>query len=113
MVRTGISAGLNLRKYGRMGRSEGRSGVAALMAACTSWAAPSMSRSMSNCTMMEVEPVAEIEVISVTPAISPRRRSSGAAMEVAMISGSAPGRLAKTTTVGMSMLGRAATGRKR
>ena len=58
-------------------------------------------------------PIDEVEVISVTPAISPSRRSSGAAMELAMVSGSAPGRAAKTTMVGMSTLGRAATGRKR
>ena len=62
---------------------------------------------------MEVDPVEEVLVISVTPGISPRRRSSGAATEAAMVSGSAPGRPAKTTTVGMSTLGSGATGRKR
>ncbi len=111
MVMIGACAGLNLRKNGRVGRSEGRSAVAALIAACTSCAAPLMSRSMSNCTMMEVWPVALIEVISATPGISPSLRSSGAAMAAAMFSGSAPGRAAKTTMVGMSMLGSAATGR--
>ncbi len=57
--------------------------------------------------------MALVEVISVTPAISPSRRSSGAAMEVAIVSGSAPGRPAKTTMVGMSTLGSGATGKKR
>ncbi len=61
---------------------------------------------------MVVEPMAEVEVISVTPAISPSRRSSGEAMEVAIVSGSAPGRPAKTTMVGMSTEGSGATGRK-
>ena len=72
-----------------------------------------MSRVMSNCTITEVEPVALIEVSSLTEAISPKRRSSGAAMEVAIVSGSAPGLAANTTMVGMSMLGRAAIGKKR
>ncbi len=93
--------------------SDGRSVIAALIAACTSCAAPLMSRSMSNCTMIEVAPTEFIEVISVTPAISPSRRSSGAATEFAIVSGSAPGRWAITTMVGISTLGSAATGRKR
>ena len=58
-------------------------------------------------------PITEVEVSSLTPPISPRWRSSGAAMELAMVSGSAPGREAKTTMVGMSTLGSGATGRKR
>jgi len=52
-----------------------------------------------------------MEVISVTPGISPKCRSRGEAMEVAIVSGSAPGRPAKTTMVGMSTLGSGATGR--
>ena len=51
-------------------------------------------------------------VWSVTPAISPRRRSNGAATVAAMMLGSAPGRLALTLMVGKSTLGRLATGRK-
>ena len=50
--------------------------------------------------------------ISVTPAILPSRRSSGAATVVAMVTGSAPGRLAETRMVGSSTTGRLATGRK-
>ena len=62
---------------------------------------------------MEVEPWDEVELMSVTPGISPRCRSSGAEMENAMVSGSAPGRPANTTMVGMSTDGREATGRNR
>ena len=72
-----------------------------------------MFRSMSNWMMIVVVPSTEVEVNSLTPAISPKRRSSGAAMELAIVSGSAPGRPAKTTMVGMSTLGSGATGRKR
>src|ERR687885_534611 len=57
----------------------GRSDPAALIAACTSFAAPSTLRERSNCTTMEVVPRPEVEVISDTPAMAPRRRSSGAA----------------------------------
>ncbi len=69
-----------------------------------------MSRAMSNCTTIVVLPTELTDVISLTSAISPRRRSRGAATELAIVSGSAPGRLAKTTMVGMSTLGSGATG---
>ena len=68
---------------------------------------------MSNWMTIEVLPVLLVLVSSDTPGISPRRRSSGDAMLAAMVSGSAPGRPAKTTMVGMSTLGSGATGRKR
>ena len=83
------------------------------MAACTSRAAPSMLRLRSNCTEMRVVPSELREVSSVTPGISPSRRSSGAATVAAMVSGSAPGRLAVTLMVGKSTVGMLATGRKR
>ena len=44
-IMIGVDAGLTLRKEGRVGRSAGRSVSAALIAACTSRAAPSSSRS--------------------------------------------------------------------
>ena len=69
-----------------------------------------MSRLRSNCTTMEVAPTELVEVSSVTPAISPSRRSSGAASELATVSGSAPGREANTTMVGISTEGSGATG---
>ena len=108
----GAFAGLILRNVGRDCRSPGRSVSAALIAACTSRAAPSMLRLRSNCTVMRVLPSEEREVISITPGISPIRRSSGAATVCAMVSGSAPGRLAVTLMVGNSTVGMLATGRK-
>ena len=72
-----------------------------------------MFRSTSKMQMMELEPVELSEVSSFIPAIWPRCRSSGAAIELAMVSGLAPGRLAKTTTAGRSTLGKEATGRKK
>ena len=62
---------------------------------------------------MRVLPSELREVSSVTPAISPSRRSSGAATVAAIVSGSAPGRLAVTLMVGKSTVGMLATGRKR
>jgi hypothetical protein len=107
---TGAAAGLTLRNVGCCGRSLGRSLAAALMAACTSRAAPSMLRLRSNCTVIEVWPSVLCEVISVTPAISPSRRSRGAATVAAMVVGSAPGWLADTRIVGRSTVGRFETG---
>ncbi len=110
-IRIGEAAGFDFRKLGSDGMSAGRSAAAALMAACTSWAAPTMSRVRSNWMVMRVEPSELTEVSSVTPGISPRRRSSGAATRAAMVSGSAPGRVALTRMVGNSTAGRLATGR--
>jgi hypothetical protein len=61
---------------------------------------------------MRVEPVELVDVISVTPAMMPSWRSSGAATVAAMMFGSAPGREAEMLMVGNSTLGRLATGRK-
>ena len=109
----GVAAGLDLRNVGDDGRSAGRSVSAALIAACTSRAAPSILRARSNWIVTRVEPSELREVSSVTPAISPSRRSSGAATVAAIVSGSAPGRLAVTLMVGKSTVGMLATGRKR
>ncbi len=59
-----------------------------------------MSRLRSNCRVMRVLPMLELEVISLTPAIAPSARSSGVATVAAMVSGLAPGRLALTEMVG-------------
>ena len=59
---------------------------------------------------MDVVPSELDEVISVTPAIWPNWRSSGAATEEAMISALAPGRLAPTAIVGKSTCGSGETG---
>jgi len=53
------------------------------------------------------------DVISLTPAIWPRRRSSGVASEEATVVGSAPGSDADTVIIGKSTRGTAATGMKR
>ena len=93
------------------GRLEGSSERAAWMAACTSRAAPSMLRLRSNCKVTRVLPSELDEVISDTPAMRPRVRSSGVATVAAMVSGLAPGRDACTETVGKSTCGRGETGK--
>ena len=59
------------------------------MAACTSRAAESILR-----------PLPLFEVISLTPEMTPRRRSSGVATLLAIVSGLAPGSVAETEMVG-------------
>ena len=80
------------------------------MAACTSRAAASMLRLSSNCSVTRLEPTPLLDVISFTPAMVPRRRSSGVATLVAMVSGLAPGRLALTEMTGKSTCGSGDTG---
>jgi len=110
-INTGASAGLTLRYLGLLGRMAGRSPRAALIAAWTSRDAPLMSRLSSNCNVTLVAPSVLLEVISVIPAMRVNWRSSGAAIDVAMVSGLAPGKFAVTLIVGNSTSGRAATGR--
>ncbi len=62
----GIRIGLIFLNTGRLGMSFGSSSPAALMAACTSTAAPSMLRSGANCRVIWVLPSVLIEVSSVT-----------------------------------------------
>ena len=69
-----------------------------------------MLRSRLNCRVMRAWPTELCEVISVTSAIWPRWRSSGAATEVATVSGLAPGSWAVIEMVGMSTAGSGATG---
>src|SRR5262245_6602495 len=109
----GEADGLDFLNRGKVGRSAGRSVAAALRAACTSRAAPSRLRLRLNWIEIRVDPSELTEVISLTPAISPRRRSRGAATVAAMVSGSAPGRLAVTLMVANSTEGRLETGRNR
>jgi hypothetical protein len=70
-IKMGEAAGFDLRKLGSVGMSDGKSVIAALIAACTSCAAPSMSRLGSNCTVMRDEPSELTEVNSDTPAMVP------------------------------------------
>ena len=60
--------------------------------------------------LIEVPPSVLFEVISVTPEIWPRWRSSGAASEEATVSGSAPGSDAPTEIIAKSTRGIGATG---
>ena len=66
-MRIGEAAGFDFRKLGSVGMSAGMSAAAALMAACTSWAAPTMSRVRSNWMAMREEPCELVEVSSLTP----------------------------------------------
>src|SRR3970282_1229939 len=93
--------------------SEGSCREAWVMAACTSWAAASMSRSSVNWSVICVRPRVFDEVIESTPAMVENCRSRGVATDEAMVSGLAPGRLADTWMVGKSTLGRSLTGKAR
>src|SRR5512142_3020085 len=92
----GKSAGFTLRKVGGCGIERGSWRWAAEMAACTSCAAASMLRSRVNWIVMLVKPWRDDEVIESMPAMVENWFSSGAATPDAMVSGSAPGRLALT-----------------
>src|SRR6201992_377626 len=106
----GASAGFTLRYVGFAARFAGRYDRAALIAASTSRAAPSMSRFRSNCRVIDVVPSELADVISLTPAMWPNCRSSGVAIDDAMISALAPGKLAPTAIVGKSTCGSGDTG---
>src|SRR6185437_2672020 len=106
----GAADGLTLRYVGFDRSVAGRSTREALIAACTSRAAPSMSRERSNCSVTRVEPTELFDVISFTLGIVPRRRSSGVATLVAIVSGLAPGMFALTEMTGRSTCGSEATG---
>src|ERR1700679_884887 len=112
-MRIGLSDGFTLRYVGRDGRLAGSSPPAAAMAARTSRAAASTSRSRSNCSVMDVDANELVDVISVTPAMRPKRRSSGVATEEAIVSGFAPGSVAVTLIVGKSTFGSGETGKSR
>src|SRR5450432_3960473 len=111
-IMIGASDGLTLRYEGGFGRPLGNSPAAALIAACTSRAAPLMSRLRSNWIVIDEPPNELTEVISETPAICAKRRSSGAARDEAVVCGSTPGSCALTEMVGKSTFGNGATGRK-
>src|SRR5215213_7078072 len=96
----GASAGFTLRYDGLLGRLAGNCAREALMAACTSRAAASISRERSNCRTIVVLPSPLEDVISVTPAMRPNCRSSGVASADAIVSGLAPGSAALTVMVG-------------
>ena len=109
-IMIGESAGLTLRYIGLLGMPVGNIARAALMAACTSRAAPSMLRFKSNCKVMRELESDELDVICVTPAMDPSARSSGVATVDAIVSGLAPGKVAETEMVGKSTCGSGAIG---
>ncbi len=109
----GWSAGLVFRNDGGLGMSVGRRRWTAAMAACTSCAAASMFRLSANWSVIWVEPSVLVLLIESMPAIVESCCSSGVATAEAIVSGVAPGRLALTTMVGKSMLGRSLTGSRR
>ena len=104
---------MTFRYVGGVGMFGGSCRPAAAIAAWTSWAAASRLRERLNCSVMEVEPSAELEVIESRPAIVENCRSSGVATEAAIVSGEAPGRPASTRMVGKSTLGKSEIGRLR
>ncbi len=109
----GACDGFTFTNVGLPVMPEGSCPRTALMAACTSRAASSMSRLRSNCRVTLVLPWLLLERMLVTPAMLPSERSSGAATVDAMLSGLAPGRLARTTMTGKSTRGSGATGSRR
>src|SRR6201999_815766 len=109
-MRIGESVGLTFLYVGGVVMVLGSCPLAALMAASTSEHAPSMLRERSNCRTIWVELVWLDDVISDTPGIKANCDSSGCATEDAMVSGSAPGRLADTWMVGKSTSGNGASG---
>ena len=90
--------------------SMGRRRCARVSAACTSCAAASMLRPRTNCRVICVVSCPLIEDIVSRPAMVENSRSSGSATLVAMVSGLAPAKLAKTVMTGKSTRGMAATG---
>ena len=92
---------------------EGSCGMAALMAACTSRAASLMSVSKSKCSTTCAALWLLDELMPFTPDTPIMARSSGVATVADMLSGLAPGKLARTTMVGISACGKAATGKRK
>src|SRR5512139_668581 len=109
----GWSAGFTFRKVGGDGMLGGSWPSVAAIADCTSSAAPSMSRDRSNSIVTSVEPWLDDEFIDLMPAMFENCRSRGVAIDDAMVSGLAPGRLALTWIVGKSTTGRSETGSDR
>src|SRR5260370_17050682 len=88
--RMGGAAGFTLLYVGGLGIL-GKTPLAAFMAACTSCAAASMSRSRLNWSVMLALPKELIEVISAKPLIWPNCRSNGVVTDETITSGPAPG----------------------
>src|SRR5215470_13283051 len=111
MSKTGVSPGFTLRYRGGVVISAGSLRDALAIAACISCAAASMFRLRLNCTVIRPTPSPLTDVIESTPAMAANSRSSGDAIDAAIVEGLAPGKLVDTVIVGKSTFGRAATGR--
>src|SRR5277367_18525 len=107
----GSSAGFTFLYDGGLGIPCGSCDWVSAIAACTSCAAASMLRVRLNWSVTSVEPWMLVEVIESRPAMVENSFSRGVATDDAIVSGLAPGRLALTTIVGKSTLGRLFTGR--
>ena len=92
-VMTGASAGFTLAYVGGYGRFFGKMPAAALIAACTSCVAPSISRFRSNCREIWLTPNELVDVIDDSDGIWPSWRSSGAVSSDATTSGTCPRQL--------------------
>src|SRR5690242_13260000 len=79
---------------------DGRYGIVFEIAAFTSCAALSRSRSRENWRVMFVDPKLELDVISSMPAMAEKAFSRGVATVAAIVSGLAPGEPAPTPIVG-------------
>jgi len=97
--RIGDAAGFCLRYDGGM-IVDGRNASAPEIAALTSCAAASMSRSGENCSVTFVFPMPLLDVMLSMPAMAENAFSSGVATVAAIVSGLAPGRFALTLIVG-------------
>ena len=86
---------------------------AAVIADCTSCAAPSMFRSSANWSVMRVTPCELVELIDSIEAIVESCFSSGVATALAIVSALAPGKDACTLIVGKSTAGRSDTASSR
>src|SRR5216684_729299 len=106
----GWSAGFTLVNVGGVGMPCGSRRAAWVMAACTSTAAPSKLLLSTNSRVIWVEPKELMDVIESRPAMLENWFSSGVATAEDIVSGLAPGRLAVTSRVGKSTLGRSLTG---
>ncbi len=72
-----------------------------------------MLRSSENCSVIDVEPLVDVDVIESMPEIVDSCFSSGVATADAIVSGLAPGSDADTRIVGKSTFGSALTGSSR
>src|SRR6202000_2872259 len=80
----GASAGLTLSSVGGIGMLNGSGPPSTWSAACTSSAAPSISRSRSNWMVTVVVPDEDCDVIDDTPAMVENCDSSGVATALAL-----------------------------